>query len=152
MSEDELTRLEADLLSLTPVLPHLDRDQLMFAAGLASKRSWVWPTATAVMSAVALTLGVILVTRPAPVDRVEYVTVPARPDPTPAPKPNPQVPTPKPAPAPYTSQETPWPERHGYFQLQDQVLRWGLDGLPNARPAPEPPRKPDTIESLLKSF
>jgi hypothetical protein len=59
----ELAALEKSLAGMMPVMPRVDRDQLMFAAGMARSEvrgarsgKWFWPAATAasVMLAVAL--------------------------------------------------------------------------------------------------
>ena len=41
-----------------------------------------------------------------------------------------------------------WSGENGYYKLQQHVLRWGFDGLP--QPAPAPP--PETLEAFLKSL
>ncbi len=75
----ELIGLEQHLRSLTPAAPHIDRDRLMFAAGVAAAtepgrdgraiyladQSWtrrrIWPVATAMMTAATLLLATMLV-------------------------------------------------------------------------------------------
>lgn len=75
MSEDgreeiDITEVESALRSLSPKRSHIDRDRLMYLAGQASVREsssvnprWprlVWPSATAAMTLVAATLGLLL--------------------------------------------------------------------------------------------
>ncbi len=72
----ELTALERQLRGLTPVMPRIDRDRLMFAAGrvaeegpiriattsrIAGAGRWLWPAATACMTAATLLLATMLV-------------------------------------------------------------------------------------------
>jgi hypothetical protein len=162
-----LTTLENALAGLAPLPAALDRDRVMFRAGQASiRRGWAWPAATAILGLVAAGLGGVLALwrAPAPMERVVYVKVKV---------PVPQPPSPRRAPAALrtvgsAAPETvePSPSRNGYLQLQYQVLRWGLDGLPSLPPArgPEPPAlreprlppavgdSPDTLLFLLNLF
>jgi hypothetical protein len=150
MSLDELNKLENALRGLAPVPVQMDRDRLMFDAGRAARPAgWKWPMATGIVSLIACVLGVCLMLRPEPmvIERTVYVQVPSKPVPEPTPRP-----APTPTPLEYSSQDSPRPETSGYQQLQEQVLRWGLDGLPAARPTPPPPQTPDTVDKLLKSF
>jgi hypothetical protein len=160
----ELSALEHALLTLAPRAEGLDRAALLFRAGQASRRpGWAWPAATLVSATVAAVLGVLLWLRPAPavVERVVYVEVsraaagiaPARPVVQPAPTP------PKPETREQPSELIPpsAPEESvvpsgqpRYLQIQEHVLRWGLDALaaPTAPPGPPPP----TVEDLLRSL
>jgi hypothetical protein len=104
----ELVALERQLLGLTPALPRIDRDRLMFEAGRASvqgieepspnaslkgrgidaaatqrvagHRGWFWPAATALATAASLLLATMLVFQ----NRSQYVaqqsTTPPAPD------------------------------------------------------------------------
>ena len=82
----ELKAVESGLASLAPTTLRLDRDRLMYLAGqaaaahdapagLASRRAWIWPAASAGVGAVSAALLVLLVARPAPrvVERIVYV-------------------------------------------------------------------------------
>jgi hypothetical protein len=143
MSE-ELNALEAGLRQLAPRAPTLDRDALMFRAGRASApRGWAWPLAAAASTLVAVALGMALALRPDPPTSVRVVQVPA-PEPAPSPGPEPVSP-----PAPTVSGDSWSPESSRYFRLQEQVLRWGLDGLPPLPPATAPP-EPATLDNLLR--
>ena len=71
----ELAALERHLAALTPAAPRVDRDRLMFAAGRASAMAggspsvarpqpptvWLWPAATALMTAATILLATMLV-------------------------------------------------------------------------------------------
>jgi hypothetical protein len=69
----ELAALERQLAGLMPLPPRVDRDRLMFAAGRAAGRAvsteqrargriaWLWPAATATMTAASLLLAAMLV-------------------------------------------------------------------------------------------
>jgi hypothetical protein len=139
--------LEAALAGLAPAPAALDRDRLMFRAGLASARrpGWPWPCAAGVLGLTAAMLAVLLALRPGPQveERLVVVEVP--------------VPVEKPSPAPEQKseqeplgRETDEPSWRGgpYFQTQEQLLRWGLDGLPVPPPAPPVPVQ-DGIDRLL---
>jgi hypothetical protein len=89
----ELKAVEAELAGLRPRTDRLQRDRLLYLAGQASfagassRRSallrvhWAWPATAAVMSAVAATLLVMLLSRPGPQIVERFVERPAaRPD------------------------------------------------------------------------
>ena len=149
--DEGLTELEAALAGLAPLPPALDRDHLLFRAGQDSaRRGRLWPWATGLLAAVAAGLGALLVLRPEPppVERIVYVPVREE-----APPVRPAADRPviairenngKAAPADTDS------ARFGAFQLRQQMLRWGIDALPSARPPrdapgqdPGPPHLPD---------
>lgn len=72
----DLAELEKRLARLTLAPPRVDRDALMFAAGQAAERGgstkqgawrgnrWLWPAATATMTAATIFLAVMLVWQP----------------------------------------------------------------------------------------
>ena len=120
----------------------------MFRAGQASApRGWKWPLATAVSTLAAIGLGVALLLRPQPpvVERtiIVKVTVPAAE--TPEPKPLP----PTPDTAALVSHEAEPPPLSEYQRLEEHLLRWGFDGLPQA---PHVPAPKETRDSLLNSL
>jgi hypothetical protein len=127
---------EALLKGLAPAPVRIDRDQLMFRAGCTSarKRGWAWPCAAAVFAIVSTGLGAALWMRPATrtVERTVYVEVPV-----PAPH-RPDAPTETPAAPPKREPVAEATERPGespsYLLLRGQVLRWGVDALPEPRP------------------
>jgi hypothetical protein len=139
--EPELAAMEAALRGLAPAPAGIDRDRLMFLAGQARRprAGWLWPCATAALALLSAGLTGALVLRPTPepVERIVFI-----------PSPSPE------AFAPARDDETPRvPDRQavlGYFQLRDQVLNRGLDGLPELPPAPPPPPR-DSLDNLLGS-
>jgi hypothetical protein len=140
MSQDEITRLADALRELRPTAVPLDRDRLMYEAGLACRPTgWQWPFATAVSLLATATMAVILVLRPGP--RIVNVNAPAPVLIRPAPAPQQPMVSPTPDPASLmTTAEPVWPDIP-LHRLEDQVLRWGLDGLPPTPPAPPPQRR-----------
>ena len=136
--DHDVTALESALRELRPPADSLDRDALMYRAGRASARGWVWPAATLFSTAAALVLGIALWVRPSP--PVVYVAVPpARNDEASVSPPSPPL-----------AQDT---ERGGwsrYIHLQEQVLLHGLDGLPE--PPKETEDEPSSVEALLNSL
>jgi hypothetical protein len=85
----DLKSVEAQLASLFPRVDRLDRDRLIFLAGQASSagpewpgrgvvRRWAWPAAFSAMTALAASLAMMLVSRPAPQIVERIVPVPIR--------------------------------------------------------------------------
>ena len=132
MSEDELNALASALRGLTPSARPLDRDALMYQAGRASgpRRTWLWPAATAASALITVGFGLAMWGRPAEVKTIERVVyVPALVQPLSTPSVETPIPEDRPA-APVSS---PWEAPASrYEQVRDNVLRWGLDGLPAA--------------------
>ncbi len=134
MSEDVrdegLGAFEASLRGLTPLPPRLDRDRLLFRAGQASvsPRGRLWPWATAAATALAASLGGILLLRPAPQPTVRVVYVRQE-----APQPPSIAVAPPAAEQPAEAGTLPTADdvRLGYGRLQQEVLRWGVDALPS---------------------
>jgi hypothetical protein len=62
--------------------------------------------------------------------------------------PAPPEPEPEPPPADSAVAQAPM----NYVQLEKQVLRWGLDGLPASAEAPPPSEPPVTRDSLYRSL
>lgn len=141
MSEQpEREPLESALAGLKPAATTLDRDRLMFAAGQAAapKRTWLWPASSAALFCLSLGLGVALAARPAPIETVRVVYLPAetRDIKQAAPAPEPEM---TPAPAPRSDPDArvadTTPALGGdYLQLRRQVLRFGVESLPDAPP------------------
>src|SRR5262245_60977405 len=119
---DEAERL---LMSLVPAAA-LDRDQVMFRAGQATARSWLWPAVAAIATTTSIVLAVLL-----------YLTPIHPPTPLPLPMPAPELPapivTPEPPPVPVFQA----PAR----RLEEAILRDGLDALGPPEPVFPPPRK-----------
>jgi hypothetical protein len=149
--ESRLGELEAALAALQPLPAQINREHLMFRAGQRSQpRRWVWPVATALMTAATVVLAVVLLAQPGeqPAERVVYVTIK---EPAPSPPPEKDALPPPPEPEVLTSTEAE-PEisdpAANYFNQQRQVMRWGLEGLPPPRASsPELPLK---LDNLLK--
>jgi hypothetical protein len=149
--DPELAGLEAALAALAPMPGRIDRDALLFRAGQVSVRgrSWAWPAATAGLGMVAVGLGLVLGLRPSPVpvERVVYVTI-TKPAPLPPAVREPASPTPEPdfaSPGLLAEQQAPM----NYLQLERQVVRWGLEGVPDMPEAPSPSGLPVTRDSML---
>jgi hypothetical protein len=153
MSEGPELRPLAD--ALRALAPHggVDRDDLLFRAGQASvprPRRWPWLLASALSTSAALALGAVLLWRPPTVHTVERVVivtverqvrVPAEPAPPIAP------PTADPPDVPPES-ATPAGPHAAHRHLQEQLLRWGLDGLGMPPPSQPLPGRPVSVESL----
>ena len=79
-NDPELGPIETALGSLTPARSRIDRDRVMFQAGVLhakaeSRRRWVWPSIAATLAVVVLSESVALAVRPGP--RVMVVQQPA---------------------------------------------------------------------------
>lgn len=129
--------MESALRELRPKRETMDRAVLMYRAGRASARGWVWQATTLISTAAALVLSIALWIRPAP--PIVYVAVPSTH--------NDALSAAPPSPSAANGTE------HGawarYIHLQEQVLLHGLDGLPPSPNGAEEP--PPDVESLLKS-
>lgn len=137
MPEKDLTDLERALAALSPAPPTFNRDALLFRAGQAAvPPRRLWPFVSLATSGVALCLAVLLSIRPGPEVVVRYVKVPAADVAPAAPAP---IPLPPPTPPSVETTETgvltvlPWlPSKSGYWQMQQQALRFGVESLPTA--------------------
>ena len=139
---EEILAVERALGSLKPAPSRINRDQLMFQAGQASagRRSRVWPAASLVMALLAVTLGVLLLSRPAPEprERIIYVTQ--------------VVPQREPVKPPLEQAVAAAPEKRlalgemSYLRLRDKVLAQGVDALPSFSSGA---RERETLEDLL---
>ncbi|MGC8643220.1 MAG: hypothetical protein ACP5XB_25445 [Isosphaeraceae bacterium] len=137
--DSELKEIERALGQLSPARGRLDRDWIMFQAGVLhaqarSHRRWVWPSIAATLALVALSESVALAIRPAP--RVVIVQQPAVP-------PLPESRRAEPDPVEILSQAPPSEEERDdlwsmgggeALALRRQVLRFGVDGLPDPPP------------------
>jgi hypothetical protein len=99
-------QIEPELSAYAPRPPRIDRDRLMFEAGRAAAvshpaasaalslrpgviawfppapqsaapASWLWPASTMGMTVVAMGLGLALLLRPVPLERVQVIRIPA---------------------------------------------------------------------------
>ncbi len=132
----------------------LDRDVLMFRAGArsAGHGRWTWPAVCAFLTLFAFQMGIEWGTprRSEPPHRGELVRVP------------PASPGPPPAPARDARAEQhasavggadrfgPMP-RESYARLKQEVVRWGLDALPNPAPVAASLDSSPTLQSLLEA-
>ena len=128
----DLTDFEAALGSLRPT-PTAGRDRILFRAGVASvagrSRRRAWPALAAGLAAVAIGEAAMLAHRPPPqiVERIVVIREPTSTKPGPPPgtvavaNPIPSTPT--------TPTGQGWSAR---TRLTDQLLRQGLEGLPNS--------------------
>jgi hypothetical protein len=153
--DPELSRLANALADLAPRVRPFDRDTLMFRAGQASvpRTGWTWPLVASLSSFLAIVFGAAVALRAAPGPAFQYVAAPAPPPRQlllpPLSEQPPAAFEETPLAAPYGSASEPPLPRH--LQMHEQLLRWGLDGLPPAPPAPAQPH-PESIDRLLRSL
>ncbi|HEV3259514.1 MAG TPA: hypothetical protein VG013_21795 [Gemmataceae bacterium] len=145
-----LAAVEAALTALAPLPAHIDRDHLMYRAGQSAALGpgWMWRGVSAGLATLSVALGAALVMRPSqpPVERTVYVQPHA---PPPAAPPVSRPPAPQDTGTAAAAEEPdslPAPTER--LALQKQVLRWGLDGLPNP-PSTAPAEQPLTVDGLL---
>jgi hypothetical protein len=157
--EPDLKRLADRLSDLSPSPGGLSRDRLLFQAGraVADRASRSWRTTALLLTGFSLYLGFRLIQAPDEperivVDRVVYVPAPAAPSPegpsesvaaSARPAPSPQA-----APAAVFAFAAPQEDSPAerYQRLQDNLARWGLDGV-GVRPAVAPASRP--VDSWL---
>jgi hypothetical protein len=154
--DPDLNRLGRELRGLTPRPCPINRDAVMFRAGQASvPRSWLWPVLTALSIGLAVTFAAALFIQPAQAPVPNYPTI-VRPLPGAMPS----------QPSMLGSQDVSVPQSDdavasegddrptphgGYLGAENNILRWGLDGIPMppTTAAPRPAEKP---EMLMRSF
>jgi hypothetical protein len=159
-SEPNLTDIESALAGLVPVPSRLDRDQLMFKAGVASARSapvrrWVLPSVAAAFAIGLISESLVMAIRPGPrvIERVVVVREPAHAAPASAPSNTATLrPTPTDSLNDARSSEArflafSWPLTPEYLRIEDLVLRLGLDALPE-RAAPLLSRSDGAADSI----
>jgi len=135
--DPELNPIESALGRLAPARSRIDRDRLMFQAGVNSARSrfpgrWVWPSIAATLAVVALSESVVLAVRPGPSVVVVQQLAPVTEDRAVRPDP---VQILIQAPPSQSSEQEPWvPAGSATLGLRWQVLRFGLEGLPDPPP------------------
>jgi len=157
--DPELTAVESALAGLVPARSHVDRDQLMFQAGLASTQAWgrsrwLWPAVAAALAVVACGEGVVLATR-RPSVRVVVVREPVK---SSEDQPAPVVilshsPLPS-SPVPDASAHT----EPDALRLRRQILRFGVDELPERPPLlthssgeTKPPVSPPLFPGVIRN-
>jgi hypothetical protein len=138
--DPDLGPIEAALGGLSPARSRVDRDRLMFQAGslharAESRRRWAWPSIAAALGLVALSESIALAVRPTP----QQVIIVQQAQPLPESRPT----EPAPEPVQILSQSpAAEPEEPGVWYagggeklaLRRQVLRFGIDGLPEPPP------------------
>jgi hypothetical protein len=130
--DPSLGPLESALANLKPAPTALDRDRLMFRAGQLSTRwHWVWPASTAALFVMSLALAGVLAFRPTAPESVRVVYVPIETSP---PVSSPRQPVPAPTPATSTADVPAPPASAPYLSLRGQVLRFGVESLPDPPP------------------
>ncbi len=135
-SDPELTAVAAALGALKPARSRLDRDRVLFQAGQrAGQARWIWPALAASLALLALGEAWALAYRPAPgvVERIVVVhEIAPAPPVLPAPESASVAAVTPPLIAPLPSRFGPPPDRAA--GLRWQILRFGLDGLPEPPP------------------
>jgi hypothetical protein len=144
--EEELSDLEKLLAALPPRPATLNRDHLLFRAGQASmRRSWAWPLAAVVMSVAAGCLATIVGFRRHPEPVIRTVQVPVLvPAPVVAKEAAPQE---YPLSTPQMSSHEAPPSTLSYWRLQQQALRFGVEGLPGPATGDTPPIPRPAVEN-----
>ncbi len=132
--DPELNPIESALGRLVPARSRIDRDRLMFQAGVnsahaKSPRRWVWPAIAASLAVVALSESALLAVRPGPSVVVVQQAPPGVGDL--AVKAEPVVILVQATPSQSTEQEQWLPGVGETLGLRRQVLRFGLEGLPD---------------------
>lgn len=152
----QINALEAALAALSPALSRIDRDELMYRAGIASiqagsfasgptrshRGAWLWPLVTAASTLTAATFGVLYGERVAPriahrpepqvIERIVevpvYVGTPAAETPDGSPHTMPSFPAPS-AHLGGTADGPTGSNTGSYFQWRDTALARGVDSL-----------------------
>ena len=148
---DDLTPFADALRLLTPQPPAMSRDALLFAAGKAAgrPRPWLWPTAAGAFASLSAVLAGFVVSPAAPevryveLERIVYVERPA-PDRTETAEPSP------PASSHSVAAEDESRERLRLLQVRRDVLRWGVEMLPESKPSAGP--SPDVVARDLTNW
>jgi hypothetical protein len=157
--DPELRIIEDALGRLAPARSRLDRDRLMFQAGMLSVRSparhrWVWPSIAAALALLAMSETIVLAVRPGA--RVVLVQAPAPEEQPVSPRPLELLSEAEPS---RSTEPDVWlPGDSAGLGLKRQVLRFGLEGLPDPPPlltqarrsAPGPPSDTDPDAPLRR--
>jgi hypothetical protein len=150
--DPDLNHLGRELRGLAPRPCPIDRDAVMFRAGQSSvPRNWLWPVLTAVATCAAVTFGAALLVEPAAEGRF-FHSYPPAPATTYNPSWTPSTPEGDvPGWEPTAADEEPWPTPDtNYFHTQNNVLRWGLDGVPLPPTTPTP--RAEKRDMFFRSF
>jgi hypothetical protein len=155
-----LNEFEARLATLRPAESRLVRDELMYQAGIratssAGTRGWLWPLATAAMTAVSVTLGVVVLTASG-TDVTQRENAPPRRHAVEKDR-QPAVPTVARSHPNNLSDEATrknLDQPYSYMRLRHLVLTKGVDAMPLSAPiaAGESNAHPTSNRRALKSF
>jgi hypothetical protein len=151
-SASDLSPFADALKRLAPQPPHLSRDALLFEAGKAagtSRLKWAWPGTAAVFAGVSFVLAAFLMSpdssRTQYVERVVYVERAA------AERDAPARTAEKPAlPKKSKANDESLDEAKAY-QVRRDVLRWGIEMLPEPKPAAKGPSQ-DAVASEVRHW
>jgi len=149
--DPELEALAKALTSLAPSPGNIDRDQILFRTGQASmaRRGWLWVGASSVVAVLGMAVGAASYLRPAPqeIERIVYL----RPEPSPAPTPPEAESFVGLAESLPPADQDPRMEQLTCRNLEQLVLRWGIDALPSSS-YPVPERNGDPQTSSLRTL
>jgi hypothetical protein len=151
---------ESAMGRLVPVPSRLDRDALMFQAGAVSARPasrgrWVWPSIAATLAAALVSESLVLAVRPGP-RVIERIVVVREAVPASSTSPSFDMVVPHPVPTDFLSEArssevpslaTSWQATAEYQRIQELVLRFGLDAVPE-RPSRFVSRSDSTVDSF----
>jgi hypothetical protein len=149
-----MNELETALKALQPACS-IQRDQLLYRAGQmsVSRGGWLWPAATAGMTAVAAVLGTVLVLRPEPIptEHVVFVPVERQAPATAAPEKRQAAAVP----STDTGEEIPsfWAQLQEpeWKAFEQQAFRWRIENPPGSA-RPEIASVPPTLGSLMNEL
>jgi hypothetical protein len=151
--DPEVSALESALKRLVPA-GQLRRDEIMYRAGRAAagRRGWIWPALAVAMTAVAAAIAVRPLWQPEP-QRVTERTVVVLTLPAAAPSAPATDEVPPTSPERFAAEQPTGPVHHpgNYYQMQKQVLRWGVDSLPAPAPVVGGSGGPSSLHSLLQA-
>jgi hypothetical protein len=79
VDDPNLRSVETAFRALTPAMPSLARDRMLYEAGRRSASRRAWPMLTALFAVTTALLGIDSATRPGPSERLVYVPAPVKP-------------------------------------------------------------------------
>lgn len=143
------------LKRLDPQPPNLSRDLLLFAAGQAAAQPrlapWVWPSIATGFAALSLVLGAFAISPTASAPTIVYVPAPPAQFPV---RPDWSAGMPEPPPAPSArpksiARSADDAETVRMMQVKRDVLRWGVDMLPEPKSSGGPGPSQDVAARQL---
>lgn len=150
---DRMNDLESSLRNLKPKGDTFSADRVLYEAGRASARGWLWPMMCVCSMFLAVGLGVCLLLQPAPtvIERIVYIPLPEPVSP----------PEPKESPSPDLKEEGTYtslpamPEvpSDSYLHRRNQVVRWGMEIFPQTtiRKSIKPPLRTGDVYKPTES-